>query len=344
MDILTALKEKSDYTTTQLQMIFGAWVLSGLFEKNGSKVSATNGDVEEEDYDKKSVYSLLYSLYRSMGIVKSETGEPYEFTFNTWGYAWPKSWGPSPILATDPQRFGRNAYSGLFEFPQVKKYVAERDGKVHVVEMGCGTGAGANHVTMNVLPQCTYEAVDMQQTAILTCQRRFVPQAKGRLVATCADCTQVPIADAVADIVVVNETHVTEHTGKVSAEDKLFLGQIQRILKPGGLFVWGNAIPDDTWQPCFDHLASLGIKKVEERDVTLEAIQARDEDAGRADAYVEQCVEKFWGFRIPHLGQKRRFDAEIALKNFFRQPGTNLYERMVDRTDTYKVVLLQKEG
>lgn len=343
MDIFTSLKEKSDYSTTQLQMIFGAWVLSGLFTQNG-KVSSTNGDVEEEDYDKKSVYSLLYSLYSSMGVVQSDTGEPYEFTFNTWGYAWPEDWGARPTLATDPQRFGRNAYSGLFAFPKVQDHIRERGGKVHLVEMGCGTGAGAHHVCMNVLPQCTYEAVDMQQTAILTCQRKFVPQTRGRLVATCADCTDAPIADGAADIVVVCETHVTEHGGQVSEEDKLFLGQIRRILKPGGFLVWGNAIPDSTWQPCFDYLASIGMRVVEARDVTQHAITARDEDAPRAIAYVDQCVEKFWGFRIPYLGRRKRHEAELALKNFFRHPGTNLYANMENRTDTYKVVLVQKEN
>lgn len=342
MDILTSLKNETDYSTTQLQLIFGAWVLSGLFETNG-KVSIENGDIKEDDYDKKSIYSLLYSLYRAMGVVKSDTGEPYEFTFNTWGYAWPEEWGTRPTLATDPQRFGRNAYSGLFAFGQVKEYVRKRNGKVHVVEMGCGTGAGAYHVCMNVLPECTYEAVDMQQAAILTCERKFVPQASGRLVATCADCTEVPIADEVADIVAVCETHVTEHGGKVSAEDKLFLGQIKRLLKPGGYLVWGNAIPDNTWQPCFDYLASIGMRVIEVRDVTKEAITARDQDAQRAIAYVDQCCEKFWGFRIPYLGHKRRMQAEIALKNFYRHPGTHLYTNMVDRTDTYKVVLVQKE-
>ena len=34
--------------------------------------------------------------------------------------------------------------------------------------------------------------------------------------------------------------------------------------------------------------------------------------------------------------------AEVALKNFSRNPGTKLYDNMVDGTDTYKVSLIQK--
>src|SRR6185503_10083582 len=151
MDILTTLSENADYSETKLQFILGAWVLSTLVEKK-EKISLQDGDVSEDDYSKQSIYSLLYSLYRSMGVVRSEHGEPYEFTFNTWGYAWPEAWGPAPTTPKEPQRFGRNAYSGLFHFADVQEYVRQRNGRVHVVEMGCGTGAGADHTCRNTLP------------------------------------------------------------------------------------------------------------------------------------------------------------------------------------------------
>src|SRR6266545_3516743 len=143
MDILTTLGTKSVYSMPRLQIILGAWVLSTLIERR-KRISTSNGHVSEEDYDKRSIYSLLYSLYRSVGVVRSKTGEPYEFTFNTWGYVWPLQWGQSPTRSTDPQRFGKNAYTGLFEFAPVKEYVRKHDGRVHVLEMGCGTGAGAH--------------------------------------------------------------------------------------------------------------------------------------------------------------------------------------------------------
>lgn len=341
MDILTALDREADYSKTQLQFILGAWVLSTLVERK-KKISLTDGDVDEGDYDKKSLYSLLYALYRSMGQVRSETGERYEFTFNTWGYAWPKSWGPCPNSATDPQRYGKNAYAGLYQFEQVKKYLDERKGKVHVVEMGCGTGAGAHLVCSKVLPNCTYEAVDMQHAAIQTCKRKFVPELKGRLVATCSDATKLTTKDGVADFVAVNETHVTEMPGKATDEDRRFFETAYRLLKPGGYLVWGNAIPESTWKPCFELLESIGMKVLENRDVTKEAVQARDEDKARIDTYIDQCIKTFFGFRIPVLGSRKRDEAEVALKNFSRNPGTRLYVNMVDGTDTYRVILAQK--
>jgi len=341
MDILTALDPKSNYSTPQLQAILSAWVMTDLLNPK-KKVTTGNGHIEEDDYTKQSIYSLLYSLYRSMGDVRTEHGDKYELTFNTWGYAWPKSWGPNPVAREDPQLFGKNAYTGHFAYEPVRKYIAKKEGRIHLVEMGCGTGAGAHHISKHVLPDCTYEAVDMQMAAIETCKRRFVPELGGRLRATRADCTSLPISDEAADIVVVNETHVTEVGGKATDEDQRFFRTAQRILKPGGYLLWGNAIPDSTWKPCFEFLESIGMKLVDERDVTDEAVLARDLDEGRVNAYVDQCLDKFFGFKIPVLGRNKRLEAGQAMKNFYRNPGTRLYMDMKTRADTYKVVRFQK--
>jgi len=341
MDVLTALSNKSDYTKAQLQLIVGAWVMSALVEGK-QKINLDSGDVSEDDYDKTSIYSLLYALYRSMGTVRSETGAEYEFTFNTWGYTWPKAWGKPPIPAKDPQLMGKNAYAGLYHFDLVKEYIKARDGEVHIVEMGCGTGAGANLICSRILPNCTYEAVDMQKAGIATAKRKFVPEHGGRMVATWGDATKLSFPEGSADFVAVNETHVTEMPGRTTAEDERFFKAAYRMLKPGGFMVWGNAIPESTWKPCFELLESIGMKLIEVCDVTKEAVEARDQDKRRIDIYVDEIINTFHGFKIPVIGEKRRALAEVALKNFSRNPGTKLYDNMVDGTDTYKVVLLQK--
>lgn len=343
MDIFTNLSEQQKYTMPQLQGILAAWVVSGAFERQ-AKVQTDNGHVAEEDYTKQSIYSLLYSVYSSVGTVRSELGKPYEFTFNTWGYAWPKAWGPAPTSEDEPQKYGRNAYSGLYHFDAIKKMVAKKNGFVHVVEMGCGTGAGADHVCENVLPKCTYEAVDMQMAGVTTCRTKFVPRHSHRLVATRADATNLPIGDEVADIVAVNETHVTDQGEVMTEEDRKFFRSAKRILKPGGFLTWGNAIPDMAWQPAFNFMESIGMKVIEVCDVTEEAILARDLDKARCQAYCDQALDKFAAFKIPFVGAKKRLEAELAMKNLNRDPGTRLYDDMVTRRDTYKVALIQKVG
>ncbi|MGE0792368.1 MAG: class I SAM-dependent methyltransferase [Sandaracinaceae bacterium] len=318
-------------------------MLSTPFD-GASKVSASNGHVDEQDYTKQSVYSLLYSMFRSVGEVESDLGSPYQFTFNTWGYEWPSRWGPAPTKPGEPQRFGRNAYSGLFHFDAIRELARQRDGRVHIVEMGCGTGAGADHVCTSVLPHCTYEAVDMQQAGVDTCRKQFAPRHRGRLVATRADATHLPIDDEVVDIVAVCETHVTDQGEVMTEEDRKFFRSAQRILKPGGYFVWGNAIPDIAWQPCLAFMSSIGLELLEVEDVTTEAVRARDQDAARIDRYIEQALDKFIAFRTPVFGPKKRAEAALAMKNLCRDPGTRLYEDMRTHADTYKVILARKES
>lgn len=277
-----------------------------------------------------------------MGTVRSDLGIPYEFTFNTWGYDWPEKWGAPPTAADDPQRFGRNAYTGLYHFDAIRQLAASRDGRVHIVEMGCGTGAGADHVCTSVLPSCTYEAVDMQLAGVKTCRPKFVPKHRGRLVATHADATKLPIEDGVADIVAVCETHVTDQGEVMTEEDRKFFRSAKRILKPGGFLTWGNSIPDKAWQPALDFMDSIGLKVVEVADVNEEAVRARHLDQARIQAYCDQALAKFPAFKIPVYGPRKKNEAEIAMKNFARDPGTRLYEDMRTRADTYKVVLVQK--
>jgi SAM-dependent methyltransferase len=340
LDVLTALSNESNYSERRLQLIIGAWIASELLPQR-RKISLHDGYVAEEDYDKRSVYSLLYALYRSMGEVRDEHGRPYEFTFNTWGYVWPEAWGPAPASESDPQRFGRNAYSGLFHFAPLHERVDKRSA-VRVVELGCGTGAGAHHVCTSVLPHCRYDAIDMQRAAIRTCRRKFVPALGGRLRAICGDATTIDLPSEIADVVAVNETHVTEWTGVLTDEDRRFFRTAHRLLAPGGFLAWGNAIPDATWSLSFDFLSSIGMKLLEEHDVTELAVRARDEDRRRIELYVEQCIAAFPMFRAPVIGPRKADEARIALKNFARNPGTSLYRNMVERIDTYRVVLLQK--
>ena len=182
----------------------------------------------------------------------------------------------------------------------------------------------------------------MQRAAIETCRRMFVPRHRNRLVATHADATNLPIGDSVADIVAVCETHVTDQGEVMTEEDRKFFRSARRVLKPGGYFVWGNAIPDKAWQPSFDFMESIGLKIRQVDDVTNEGVIARDQDAARIQAYIDQALDKFGAFRIPVYGPRRRKEAELAMKNLCRDPGTRLYEDMRTRLDTYKVVLAQR--
>ena len=65
---------------------------------------------ENDDYNKASIYSILYGLYANAGEVicggSACGGVPYQFTFNTWGIA-----GPT-LLEGAPNAARRAAFVG----------------------------------------------------------------------------------------------------------------------------------------------------------------------------------------------------------------------------------------
>jgi ubiquinone/menaquinone biosynthesis C-methylase UbiE len=136
---------------------------------------------------------------------------------------------------------------------QVHEYLREVTDAPLIVEIGCGTGAGANLITREILPKATYYAIDMQAAAIDTCLKihgnATNPNLKcihesggvgnnGNFV---RDPQGLKVADNSVDFVIISETHIADI--EIGPEEKEIFSEIKRILKPGGLFLWGNALP-----------------------------------------------------------------------------------------------------
>lgn len=315
------------------------------------------GDMIEDEYSKGSIYALLYSFYASLGTVKSEKGVPYEFTFNTWGVS------PTPGFEDDPQRFGKAAYAGLVQTPAVTAYVAARRAKyglssstpagtgMTIVEVGSGTGAGAHLIAGDLLPGAHYYALDMQAQATATCNRRhqFQRFADGTSGTANVTCVHVPkgvgndspivdgsgkrIASGSVDLVVICETHIAAN--KIGPEEEAIFAEIHRVLSPGGLFVWGNALPTYVWKAAPAAVGALGFHLQLDENVTKGAIEARDLDAPRVNSFWEQWMDRMYVTDI--FGRKSQCAAvlEMMVKNFYRHPKTALYNTMVTGHDSY---------
>jgi len=349
-----------DYSVTTMQFILGAFCFSPLIpmildkpaddgdypEENYS--FAEHGDVPEEDYKQDSIYAILYSMYRNAPVLTSEHGVKYEFTFNTWGISNSDQAGKDPKYPiqfeayppTDPQRHGKHAYRGLVVQPPVTEYIKTLNGKpVEIVEVGCGTGAGANLITREVLPNSNYLALDMQQAAINTCNRKHAtPDNKGL---TCKRIPngvginggKIPNEDSSVDIVVISETHIAE--AEIGDLEKSIFAEIRRVLKPGGFFVWGNALPTSVWNQGDAYLPTAGFEMAYNTNHTTGAVIARDEDAARVDLAIAQLISPYWALQAPYFGERCAAVSERLIGNFYRHPGTAMYLKMVSGLDSY---------
>jgi len=292
-----------------------------------------DGDINEEDYTKDSIYAILYSIYQALGKAPSPSGTGYQFTFNTWGISnvdWIQS-------EAEPQRHGKAAYQGLVEFKEVRRYL-EANPNPQIVEIGCGTGAGANLITQ-LIPGCQYTAFDMQKAAIDTCN---VLHAKNNPRLKCewvpggvggSSGSNAPVPDGSVDIVVISETHIAEAT--IGPEERAIFKEIIRMLKPGGFFVWGNALPTAVWHMAEPVLAELGMEACGSLNHTQGAVVARLEDEKRVDMYVEHLINHFPVMSVPFIGKRCAHVTDRLIKNFYRHPGTKLFKQMETGAHSY---------
>lgn len=345
-DVLTGLDSNHEYGPMEVQAMVSAFCLSPLIGQllsrhdtnttGGDFTFEEDGDIENEDYKQSSIYAILYAMYKHTGRVTSDLGIEYQFTFNTWGIA------PSPYPVEDPQRHGKAAYAGLATQPPAKAYGEAVDGELKIVEIGCGTGAGANLITREVWPKSTYLALDMQAAAINTCNEihatadnpgltcQLVPNGVGN------DGNMVPnTPDASVDFVIISETHIADI--EIGELEKSIFAEIRRILKPGGLFLWGNALPTRVWDTSREYLASEagGFELVNEYDHTEGAVIARDEDYDRVEAYMAHIIGQYPVMKVPYFGPRCAKVTNRLIANFYRHPGTALYLKMVSKYDSY---------
>eukprot|EP00929_Paragymnodinium_shiwhaense_P091374 TRINITY_DN5134_c0_g1_i2.p1 TRINITY_DN5134_c0_g1~~TRINITY_DN5134_c0_g1_i2.p1 ORF type:complete len:407 (+),score=111.74 TRINITY_DN5134_c0_g1_i2:96-1316(+) len=349
-DVLNGLTSEVDYSNWQLQAIVGAFCFSPLVGHLMEQPAvddgegfdfASHGDVHESQYAQDSIYAILYALYKNSPKLVSEHGVEYQFTFNTWGIAPSDAMRFEPMSPKEPQRHGKQAYKGLVVQQPVLDYLGTlpEGQKPQIVEVGCGTGAGANHITRDVHKNAEYLALDMQSAAINTCKKIHATADNPGL--TCLRIPngvginggRIPKEDSSVDIVVISETHIAEW--QIGDLEKSIFAEIHRVLKPGGFFVWGNAIPTRTWLEAMEYLPTAGFELKQSTNHTKGAVIARDEDSARVELVLDQIINRYHAMHMPYFGPRCSKVANRLIANFYRHPGTAMYLKMVSGYDSY---------
>eukprot|EP00483_Globobulimina_turgida_P004121 UN04129 len=172
-----------------------------------------------------------------------------------------------------------------------------------------------------------YTALDMQLAAITTC--------KALHESISLECVQgngmsLTFETNAFDMIIISETHIAEID--IDPETEKIIDEIIRVLKNNGLFLWGNALFTRTWTEIIQYLPTKNFKSCGIENVTKGAILARDGDKERCDRIWEEIVSKMVLFQwYPTC----KSFIKTLLFNFYRMPGTNLYNTMVNGTDSY---------
>ena len=191
------------------------------------------------------------------------------FAFMNYGYA-PLS---AELAGTgEPEKYCLQLYRQLLGAVDLR-------GK-HVVEVSCGRGGGAAHVTSSYQP-ASYLGIDISEKNLSLATKRFAGLATLKFQAGNAEA--LPLADASCDALLnVEASHLYDNPAQ-------FFAEAWRVLRPGGMFFHVDLAWKDKDPPAMIAAAGFSVLAVE--DITKNVVEALDLDSERREAIVMSFPE-----------------------------------------------------
>lgn len=186
-----------------------------------------------------------------------------------------------------------------------------------VLEVGSGRGGGASWIARNLGPR-SMTGVDFSEKAVAISNDRF---ASGNLTFRTGDALALPLPDASIDAVVnVESSHCYVSMDR-------FLGEVHRVLQPGGWFLYTDHRPHDHVDAWRAQLAASGLRTVRETDITASVVRALELDSERKEKLIDE--------KCPRVLRKQ-------VAEFAATAGSQAYESFRSRDGIYLSFVLQK--
>jgi phthiocerol/phenolphthiocerol synthesis type-I polyketide synthase E len=185
-----------------------------------------------------------------------------------------------------------------------------------VLDVGCGRGGLVDTLATYFTPRRVI-GLDLCTRAVCFAAKAS-PQPQVRFLN--GDAQRLPFAPASFDVVTNLES---SHTYPAIAD---FYGDVHRVLKPGGAFLYSDALLVREVKPALAMLRKLGLRVEVERDITASVLRA-------CDAHASMRIGAFRG--APEGG---------TLEDFLAAPGSRVYEKLKDRTCVYMIYRLRKRA
>jgi SAM-dependent methyltransferase len=186
-----------------------------------------------------------------------------------------------------------------------------------VLEVGCGRGGGCSYITRYLQPLSVL-GIDYSEKAIAFCKR--VHSLPG-LSFQQGDAEALPCPADTFDVVLnVESSHCY---GSIPT----FLGQVFRVLKPGGYFLWADLRPEERLAETRRQFEAAGFSLLQECMITPNVLYALDLISDRKQAAIQRLVP---GFLVG------------AFQDFAGVRGTRVYESLRSGSLQYPNCVLQK--
>jgi len=151
-------------------------------------------------------------------------------------------WRKNPSACPYEQRFFLEVPHPFITRSRLREILAPKPGE-RVLEVGPGTGYYALHAARWIRPGGTLDVLDLQQEMLDHTERRARDLGVTNIVPSRGDARALPYADGTFDA-----AYLVVVLGEVPDQDAA-LGELRRVLKPGGRLVVGELFPDPHMVP-----------------------------------------------------------------------------------------------
>ena len=234
-----------------------------------------------------------------------------EWTFMNYGYA-PLD-NQAARLALSPEDEADRYFIQLYPHVASGADLAGLD----VVEVGSGRGGGASYVARYLKPK-TMLGIDFSEQAVHFSNRQH--RVAG-LSFSQGDAENLPLDDAHVDVVInVESSHCY-------ASIETFFAEVQRVLRPGGYFLYADFRGKEDVALLHRQLHHSGMALLQEQDITANVVRSLELDNERKLALIQRYFPK-WLLR--------------SFQDFAAVKGSKIYEGFRNRQMLYKYYVLQK--
>ena len=152
-----------------------------------------------------------------------------------------------------------------------------------IVEIGCGRGGGLYYITRNFSPASAI-GVDLDKDAVSFCNRHYRLDGLSFLHGNAQDLS---LKDNSCDVVINVES--SHRYPDMTA----FLGEVSRVLRPNGYFLFTDFRYDYEIEDMKKELALSGMSVIKEKFINKEVVTALELDDERRRLLVKKLAPKF---------------------------------------------------
>jgi len=188
-----------------------------------------------------------------------------------------------------------------------------------VLEVGSGRGGGASFIKRYLKP-ARMIGLDLSEHAIELSRRRHPMDG---LEFRVGDAESLPFQDGAVDAVInVESSHCYPSFDR-------FLAEVNRVLRPGGHFLYADFGNRENVQAWRKSLQDCGLILLRETDITANVVMALERDNERKLALIDRLVPK---------------PLRASFLDFAAVKGSALFEGFSTGTTSYRSFVLQRSG